>query len=293
VAAVAERHARLALDGWSRHRGAWRLTVIALAGLLGGTVGWDSSEGGHGGTASSALTAVLAPLLLVMIVGRLVRVRSLSRMELANRLALLPAIGETAGDICGESIIREPGPASLVRRELIVRYDRGRVLRILGILFGIACAEQAVALWLSSSAAAMVLFESFSVLMFVVAVMLAVRVLRWGLPGRPVLELNSGGLHLPRYGYTLPWTELAEVRLIPLRSLRRGRGRPTVITAFMPADPGAALGDLLAKGAGRRLEKVSRLYGTPLAFGDQLTDQTADQVVAAVSTFTAVPVRRY
>jgi hypothetical protein len=291
VAAAAERYARHVLDGRPGRRAMRLLTVFVVAGVLGGLVAWSSSAGGQG-TAGTTVLASLGLVFLAAVIIRQLRVALLHRMDLVGRLALVPAaVGGPADGQGGADAFTLPAHESAATLDVVVRYDRGRVLRQLGLALGLACVEQAVALWLAVPAA-LVLFESLTVVMIVLAVMLAVRVLRWGPPGRPVLQLDASGLHLPRYRYTLPWAQLAEIRLIPLH-IRRRHGQPTVIVSFLPADPGAALRDLRSKGAGRRLEKTSRLYGTPLSFADQLMDQTAEQIAAAATRFAAVPVRRY
>jgi hypothetical protein len=96
-------------------------------------------------------------------------------MEMANKMALAPADGDAPASAEGTATTRRQ--QALAGQDLVVKYNRGQVLRLLGLLFGMGC---------------------------------------------------SGGVHMPRYRYTLPWADLAEVRLIPLPNPRRRRRRRPV-----------------------------------------------------------------
>ena len=282
VAAVAERYARQAVLG-ARGRLRWTMAVIAgLAAGVGVSIGiW--SPGVNAGVVTVATVLVVMAIAVVPVL----RVNLLLKIEMANKMALAPA-GAPAGAE-GTPAPEEWVPAG---RELAVRYNRGRVLRQLGPLFGMGCVFLVYGLLVTNAAAgARFLLVVFSSLLIALALLAAIRVLRWGLR-RPILRLDAGGVHMPRYRYTLPWPEMAEVRLIPLRAFRRGR-QPATIIAFVPADPQAAVRALRANGAGRRLEKSCRLYGTPLTLVDRMMDQPADRITAAATAWAPVPVRQY
>jgi hypothetical protein len=287
VAAVAQQHARAALDWWTRPRIRWlsaaAATLLAILAIVVGVLASVASN--------DFVAAVILVLVVAIVTVRPLKIRSLTMMEMANTLALPPVSDRYSVGAQDSAVApgQEAGPGN---RDLALRYDRGRVLRQLGILFVFGCLILAIA-WLTPGAVERGFFVFLGVFLIGLTVLAAVRAQRWGLR-RPILTLDADGMHMPRYGYTLPWAELTEVRLIPLRyPNRRGRQRPIVIVAFVPADSEAALRELRAKGAPRRFEKSRRLYGTPLTIADQLMDQTAGQIAAAASSFAPVPVRQY
>ena len=286
---MAERHARQAIEAWSQYWVRWGLGVVGGLVVLAALVAGFSLS-----TMSAWLTPVVSAVALVLILAiaalRPRRVALLTRMELANKQALARAASD--GPARGEGTATAPRQEPLAKRDLAVSYDRGRVLRRLGAHLGFACFFLAY-VWLVPVTTGRLIFGFLSAWQLAVAVAGAVRVLRWGPPGRPIIRLDADGVHVPRYGYTLPWAELAEVRLITLRTRRLQRGRPAVIVGFMPADPEAMLRELRAKGMGRRLERESRLHGTALWLADRLLGQTADQIAAAASAWAPVPVNRY
>ena len=287
VAAVAEGHARNAL-GRARRRTRWMVAIIAgLAAGVGASIGFWSPGVSTGVVMVVTMVAVMAIILVPIL-----RVSLLAKMEMANKMALAPA-GAPAPAPASQESIPEPGEQAPAGQDLAVRYNRGRVVRQLGLLFGLGCLFLAYGLLTpTTDTTERWLLVFFSALLIALAVIGAVRVLRWGLR-RPILTLDAAGVHMPRYRYTLPWPELAEVRLIPMQASRRARRQPTTIIAFVPADPQAALRALRANGAGRRFGKSCQLYGTPLTLADRLMDQPASQIAAAASAFAPVPVSRY
>ena len=215
VSAVAERYARHALDWWSRPRvgvmtaAAGSLAAVAtiVAGVLATRLSADT------------LTAIAVVLAFAIIVARTLRVRYLTKMELANKLARAPA---PARHLAGPAdVAASPEPEPHATLDLAVRFRRGGIAWLLGLLLGMSCLFLAYGLLATTTAPAARWFLGlFGALMIAVAAVSAVRMVRWGVR-RPLVALDAAGVHLPRYGYTLPWAELAEVRLIPLRAAGR------------------------------------------------------------------------
>jgi hypothetical protein len=111
---------------------------------------------------------------------------------------------------------------------------------------------------------------------------------------RPLVSLDAGGVQLPDLGGSLPWAELAEVRLFRWRGAYQRSGQPSVIVAFVPRDPAAVLSSLRPAGLRRwRLERALRKRGTPLTVLDQLADRSGPEIAAAVRAFALVPVHWY
>jgi len=282
VSAVAERYARHAA-GAARGRLKW--TMAAIAGLAAG-VGVSAGIWSRGVTAGVVSVATVL-VVLACIAVPVLRLTQLLKVEMANKMALAPA-----GASAGAAGTPAPGEWAPAGRELAVKYHWGRILRQLGPLFGIGCLFLVYGLLIPNGTMESLLLLVISSLLIATTVLAAIRVLRWGLR-RPILTLDADGVHMPRYRYTLPWPELAEVRLVRLRASRRGRRPPATIIAFVAADPQAAVRALRANGAGRRCEKSCRLYGTPLTLVDRLTDQPADRITAAATAWAPVPVRQY
>jgi hypothetical protein len=261
----------------------WLVIVIAvLACGIGAFSGVWSPR-----VSTGVVTALVAVAIIVV---PMLRVSLLSKMEMANKMALAPAEGGAPASAEGTATTR--GQPALAGQDLVVKYNRGQVLRLLGLLFAMGCFLLAYGLLMRTDTPERWFFWLSGALLIALAVTAAVRALRWGLL-RPLLTLDAGGVHMPRYDYTLPWAELTEVRLIPLPNPSRRRRRPVAIVAFVPADPDAAVREVRAKGGARQFEKSWRLYGTPLTLADSLMDQTADQIAAAASAFAPVPVSRY
>ena len=265
----------------------WALVAAAtLAAVFCVVVGVVAVE-----LSADTVTTIAVVLAVAIIVTRPLRVRSLTKMEMANKLALVPAAdGYPVGP---EDVAVSPGQEPQATRDLAVRYQRGGIMGLLGLLFGMGCLFLAYGLLTTTTATTERWLPGFfGALLIALTAVTAVQAVRWGVR-RPILALDADGVHMPRYGYTLPWAELAEVRLIPLRAPGLRRRRPIMIVAFVPADPEAALRGLRAKAGSSRFEKSRRLYGTPLTIPDWMMDQAADQIAAAASAFAAVPVRRY
>jgi hypothetical protein len=231
--------------------------------------------------------AVLTPYAV-----RKVRIIRLYRLELATKLTL-ESVAVASGDGT------QPPPATwapTAGQDMRVRYDKRRVARQSGWVLVIVCSMlilltgQGMTGMTPAFGVLCGLFAVFGLLIVVPQVMLLAR---WVLPGRPVVELDADGVHLPSISCALPWTSLAEVRLFPMRYARR-HGHPAMVVAFVPQDPSAVL-DAIPGGSWRRkrLERSLRVYGTPLSICDTVIDHSADQIAAAATSYATVPVRRY
>jgi hypothetical protein len=125
---------------------------------------------------------------------------------------------------------------------------------------------------------------------------------RWVLPHRPVIIFDSEGAEFPVVSCTLPWPELMEIRLFPVRQVqRRSRGgsgrtgsRDKTMMAFVPAHPA----DLLAGLQLNRIRRLScgrglRLFGSPITIADLMLSHAAEEIAGFAGRFAPVPVRRY
>jgi hypothetical protein len=306
VSAIAARHARRYLDARTWHtRAQWLAIGLFLADVLvaGIVLGWLS--GGPAASRPGALERSLIWLAAVLVglaimapyVARKVRIIRLYRLELANKLTLgsvapagAAALWPTAGGPAGG------GPALTAGRELSVRYDKRRVLRQCSWVLSIAgclvviLVGQGLSTGITPAFGAVAgLFAVFGLLLVVPSVVLLAR---WVLPGRPIVELDADGVHMPSIACDLPWDQLAEVRLLPLRYARRG-GQGAMVIAFVPRDPPAVLAAITGGRRRKRLARSLRVYGTPMSVSDGLIDHSAEQVAAAAAAFAALPVRRY
>jgi hypothetical protein len=300
VSAIAARHARRYLDArtWQA-RTQWLAIGLFLADVLvaGIVLGWLS--GGPAASRPGALERSLIWLAAVLIgvaivapyAGRKVRIIRLYRLELANKLTLgsVALAGAAPWPAAG-------GPALTAGRELSVRYDKRRVLRQCSWMLAIAGCMVVILVGQGLSAgitpefcAVAGFFAVFGLLLVVPQVALLAR---WVLPGRPIVEVDAAGVHMPSIACDLPWDQLAEVRLLPLRYARRG-GQGAMVIAFVPRDPPAVLAAIAGSRGRQRLARSLRVYGTPLSISDGLIDHSAEQVAAAAAAFAALPVRRY
>jgi hypothetical protein len=302
VSAVAARYARWYLDARTWHARTQRLALgLVLADVLVAAVvlGWLS--GGPVADRPSMLEKTLIWLVAVVIAAvivmpyavRKVRIVRLYRLELANKLAL-----ESAA-VASSAWTQPPGagPAAVAGRDVSVRYDRRRVARqyawvlvIVGLML-VILVGQGLSTGITPAFGALCGF--FGVFVVLIVPRMVVLLVRWVLPGRPIVELDSDGVHMPSIACGLPWASLAEVRLIPMRYARRGDQGATVV-AFVPRDPAAVLA-AVAGGSRRRkrLERSLRVYGTPMSVSDNVIDHSGEQIAAAASAFAGVPVRRY
>jgi len=185
----------------------------------------------------------------------------------------------------------------VARRELSVRYDARRLRRRYAFLLGIfALAVLFVGGQVASRAgtvANVALSGFFAVLLIPAIVSLAVLTVRWVLPGRSLVDLDPQGVRLPSIGCDPPWSSLAEIRLFPLRYVRRD-GQQAMVVAFVPRDPAAALEAIhVGRRRRRRLERSLRVYGTPLSVSDAMISRSGAEIAAVASAHAGAPVRRY
>ena len=310
---MAARYARSYLDAPQRAR-EQRQGLIAFAAILlvaffmFVAFGWASSgpvESRAGVTEQAVIVAsgfaAMAVLLLPLIVRR-VRIARSFRIETANRLALGGSLAdgemEAAPAVIGPAVTgREPFAGAGVA----VRYEPRRVMRAVAPLLVLTCFAGAVD-WAAFgaltgvghvNAAVLALLTAFTAFLILALAPLVTLLVRSVAKPRPFVTMDPGGLHLPLVACTLPWAELAEVRLISMRYARRS-GQRAVILAFVPRDPAGVLSSLRATGRlRRRMEKSLQVHGTPLAIADSLADHSGAEIAAAVGRFTAVAVRRY
>jgi hypothetical protein len=313
VSAVAARYARSYLDAPQRARER-RLGLIAFAVVLliviltTMALSWASS-----GPAWCNVGAVGKPVIVVsgftavavilfpfsVFKGRTSR---LVRIEAVNKLALG---GSLVDDEADDEVGAAPAVAGFepsASASLAVRYEPRRVMRAVVRLLVPMCLVVALAVvwWTSGGLAglshdvALLAFCTAVIAFPVLVLAFACAVLvRAALTRRLLLALDADGLHLPDIACTLPWAELAEVRLISTRYGRRN-GKPAVILAFVPRDPAGVLSSIRSTGRRRqRLEKSLQVHGTPLAIVDHLADHAAAEIATAVGAFTPVAVRRY
>jgi hypothetical protein len=184
----------------------------------------------------------------------------------------------------------------VLERDLSVRYDKRWFARqwVWALAFeGVMVAWLAIGGLSASDVTSWIPAMAGAVFLLLLVPRLVVLQVRWVSPGRPVLVLDADGVHLPSIACDLPWDLLAEVRLIPMRNVRR-QGKGAMMVAFVPQNPSAVLNALPASGGLRtRMERSLRMHGTPLTVCDNTMDHEGEEIAAAAAAFTGVPVRRY
>jgi hypothetical protein len=302
VSAVAARYARASLDTRTWHaRTQWLALGLMMADVVvvAGVLGWLS--GGPVADRPSVLektliwlaAVVIAVAILAPYAVRKARMIRLYRLELANRLTL-ESVAVASGAPARPAAT---GLATAPGRDLSVRYDRRRFLRqwarMLAVVVGIAAVLTGQGVSAGITPVFGALCGIFAVFALLIIVPLGAELVRWVLPGRPVVVLDGDGVHMPSIACDLPWDSLGEVRLVPVRYARRGAQQAMVI-AFVPRDPPAVLDAITGVGRARkrRLGRSLRVYGTPMTVSDGTLDHPGEQVAAAAAGFAAVPVRR-
>jgi hypothetical protein len=303
VSAVAARYARWYLDARTLQARTQRLALgLVIVDVLGaaGVLGWLSGGpvADRPSTPEKTLIWTIAVVIAAAIVlpyamrkGRIIR---RYRLELANKLTLEnAAVASGAGPLPSGA-----GTATATGRELSVRYDRRRVLRHSAWLLGILCCMAIVLAGQALSTGITVAFGALGGFLVIFGLLIvvphAVLLVRWVLPGRPIVELDADGVHMPSIACHVPWDSLAEVRLVPVRYAKRG-AQGAVVVAFVPQDPAALLAAItgVSRPRKRRLERSLRVYGTPMSVSDNMIDHPAEEIATAAAAFAATPVRRY
>lgn len=323
VAAVAARYARDALDHLPRRRLKAHPAAIA-AGVLATLVpvGWMLSVANlgtphpTGGPPVAAVVAVgVAGIAAAFTLKIYLRVRFpprsnriLTRIEAVHRLAL-PATAVILAGRGADRPVDAAAPAAAVSTD--IRYAPRRLWSAVVGLTATICAVGLLAGLTALGSrgllrvAVLSMFGILAVDLLRGAASTAWVLLRWALPGRPIVTLDDAGVHLNAVSCCLPWAELAEVRIFPIRySYRSGPGRTAgdgadnrnAMIAFVPAQPAVTLHSMrLSRRRRRAGSRALRIYGTSLSIFDQALDHTSEEIMAAVGGFAPgpVPVRRY
>ncbi|GAA4559248.1 hypothetical protein [Planotetraspora kaengkrachanensis] len=106
----------------------------------------------------------------------------------------------------------------------------------------------------------------------------------------PVLVLDSTGVSLPQYDFTVPWPQIATVRVLPLPrgSGRRGKHRMIV---FVPLDNQLILQSAPPKLA-NSMRRAMGFYGSPIVVMDKGLNTGAEEIVGAAATLGGVQAER-
>lgn len=291
VAATAARYARAALDRTSRKILIIRLAAPAVAYLILVKVltslGVSGTAGGVDIVVMVVAFGACAALMVHAWLG-LRRYRLLNRITMANWLAP-GATRATPPAAAG------PGPAG--EENLSVRYVPRKVAAPLALWSAITLA--AAGFWAFETASWHGTARTVVIVLLVVTVTgfawtLAAQawtLVRWALPGRPVADLDSGGVRLHTVGVRVPWTAVSEIGLFSVRAAL-GR-RPLTIVGFRCPDPAAVLEGARPDWPRRRMMRRSeRVYGTPFTISVALTDQSPEAIASAAAAFAGLPVRR-
>jgi hypothetical protein len=302
VSAVAARYARWYLNGrpWNS-RFQWVVLAVVVILVMGIAMTLGSPLGGGSSTDKTlawGVAIVAALVVMTPLAVRRIRLIRLYRLELANNQVLEDALaGAAAAQPAGWAppVLAWPAPTAV--RDLVVRYDVRRLRRRYLRMLGVSCIPAVFTFGEFASGAGPVatgiVAGIYAVVVLPSIVSVAVHLVRWVLPGRPLVELDARGVRLPSIGSDLPWSSLAEVRLYPMRYVRRD-GQQAVAVAFVPHDPAAVLSGLsVSSRRRRRLEKSLRVYGTPLSLSDHLVSHSGAEIAAVASAYTGLPVRRY
>lgn len=240
-------------------------TIIATALVV-------AAGGGQRVAVDLPAILVVPAVLLLSIGGARHRLR-LIRMENVNAPALL----------AGETPMQMPPTAA--GTPLDVRFDRRATLR--------TYIRPTVVFVLVGALLPLVLHGIVPIaLITVMALSLAMigyQLVRWVLPGRPVLVMDGGGLRFGITGLSVAWTEVSEIRIHPLRS---NRGSDARVIAFVCADPWPTIARMrgLRRWSGRQ---ALRYYGSPVVLASRTLDHTVEEIAAAATSFHPVPVRRF
>lgn len=273
VAAVAVGYARtiLAKPVWLRNWPRW-VVIIALGAVAGVLNAFSSSA------AVSAMFAVLWVVFLVVVTGSGVLSRrrdvALLRMENVSAARLWPVESPPV-----------PAPLGVMNGPVAFSFAKRALFRAYGTFIGVVLVF-AILVWSQGR----IVTEVFLTVIFgMLLAMIAYNTIRWAKPWLPPLVLDQDGISLPPQRVRVPWSEVTEIRVTPVRGgSRRTSGRR--VTSFMVADAEA----VLAQYRGAPLKRARRsvtAYGTPFSVADLLLERTADDIVAAAGAFARLPVR--
>jgi hypothetical protein len=200
---------------------------------------------------------------------RLMRMENLNSRHLGS--AARPAISE--GTPAGE--------------RLDVRYDFRALLRSWTLTGAILIGAPALAVVTGEP----FIYVPMIVVMSVMAVVVIVPALRV-LPRRdkPVLTLDSGGVSLPQSDFTLPWHQIATVRVLPMPHGAGRRGRHRVVT-FVPDDVEQVIQSAPPKLA-KSMRRATAFYGSPLVVIDKGLTSSADEITRAAESFGCLKVHQ-
>ncbi len=234
---------------------------------------------------------------------------TLARMELVN-LRTLPA-GLPVLQPAGSQRPAQGTPPAQVPRattpggeppppdQVMIRYDRRKYLSATGqatvlcaFTIGVTAGLASFAIPGAIRAAAMAVLVPLDLLVALLLALNLFALTRWVLRRRAITVLDGAGVSFPTVSYTVPWGELAEIDLHPMRGLD-GRPARNWLIAFVPADPGAALASFRPRPRRMLGSRSLRAYGTPLTINDRLLEQTADEIIDAAARFTQISVRRF
>jgi hypothetical protein len=294
VGAIAARHARSYLDAprRARERRVTRIAAVVSVVLTIATTAWVSSGPVLVLIWAIGIAATAAAFTLFGVYQA--RVTRFSRVELAHKLALERTLAAGAWWVLPPAM-REPLAG------FAARYEPRRVRRDIARMFvGLPSLIPGGLIMHGSTGSDqldMTFRVTYAALIAIGIVLLALRLrplVRVMVKPRPLVTLDAGGVHLPDLGCSLPWAELAEVRLFRRRGGYQRSSQPAVLVAFVPRDPASVLRSLRPTGLRHwRLQRALRLRGTPLTVEDRLADRSGPEIAAAVRAFAPVPVHWY
>ncbi|MFC5750506.1 hypothetical protein [Actinomadura rugatobispora] len=250
----------------------WAVAVVIVTEIAapGVSFGWGSPAG-----PAAAVPAVAAVLLAMLRLRR----RSLAWHRLESLHAAALWVTEQPAPYAGT-----PGA-----QEMAVRYDRAVLRRQYFLLVAIAAfAVAAASAW--NPAVGLGIAAIFGVLV-TLTVVLTMRSTR---PHLPALHLRADGFEVPALEARVAWSELGEIRVVPYRAPAGGlgaKGRNRVVV-FVAADAGTLIARLRPRAA-RRARTCMKAYGGPLAFADVALERSAEEIAAAASALSGLPVRRF
>ncbi|GII56679.1 hypothetical protein Pth03_50680 [Planotetraspora thailandica] len=173
--------------------------------------------------------------------------------------------------------------ASHAREPLIVRYDfkamRGSWALAAALVIGVPAL--ALATGRPSVYIPMIVAMALGAAFIVAATLRVVRRRK-----TPVLVLDSTGVSLPHYDFTVPWQRITGVRVLPMPGRAGARG-PHRVVVFVPFD-----GEEIVRSAPPRLARALRrtmsFYGSPIVVIDKGLSAAASEIVNAAEALGGV-----